>query len=327
MKKEDSVKYLGDYISSDGSNKTNIIEREKKGIIINNQLKSLINEISLGGHYFKIGLLYRDTNIVNGLLFNSEVRYGLRQTKIDILESIDEMYMRQLFGAHSKTPIEAFYLESGKVLLRYVLKSRRLMYWWSLVRLSEDKMLSKFYYAQKNNPVKDDWINQVDKDKKELNINLNDNDIKRMSKYMFKKFLKEKIKSATLKYLNELKKKHIKVENLQSTELKCSKYLMDTRISKVDAKLLFKFRTRMYPVKANFSTKYQNNMLCDLCISAECMQQHLLQCPILKSFIPELKSTTLKYEFLFGNIEEMKQIVKILKQISEVREQLLQDIN
>ena len=131
-----------------------------------------------------------------------------------------------------------------------------------------------------------------------------------MSKYRFKKLLKKKIKTATLKYLNGLKQKHIKVENFQSTDLKCSNYLMDKSFSKIDARLLFKFRTRMYSVKANFSTKYENNMLCDLCTSAECTQQHLLQCPVIKEFIPEIKSSTVKYEYLFGNIEEMKQIVK-----------------
>ena len=38
MKKEDSVKYLGDYISSDGSNEANIVDREKKGVGINSNL-------------------------------------------------------------------------------------------------------------------------------------------------------------------------------------------------------------------------------------------------------------------------------------------------
>ena len=84
------------------------------------------------------------------------------------------------------------------------------MYWWQLVNTNEDEMLSKFYNAQRNNPVKDDWTTQIDKYKLELNINLNDEDIKGISRYKFKKYLKTKIKMATLAYLNKLKKKHIK---------------------------------------------------------------------------------------------------------------------
>ena len=86
MERVDTVKYLGDYVSSDGSNTANILAREQKGNGIVNQLTSLINDISLGSHYFKIGLLYRDTNLINGLLFNSEVLkphfFNLIKTKV-----------------------------------------------------------------------------------------------------------------------------------------------------------------------------------------------------------------------------------------------------
>ena len=64
--------------------------------------------------------------MINGILFNSEVWYGVKKKEIEILESIDESYLRQMFVAHSKTAKEAFYLESGKVPLRYIIKSRRL---------------------------------------------------------------------------------------------------------------------------------------------------------------------------------------------------------
>ena len=93
--------------------------------------------------------------------------------------------MRQLFGAPSKTPIEAFYLESGKLPLRFIIQNRRLMYWFHLVKIGEDKMLHKFYKAQQNIPVKKDWTSQVEQDKKDLDINFSDDDIKQMSKYKF----------------------------------------------------------------------------------------------------------------------------------------------
>ena len=101
---------------------------------------------------------------------------------------IDEAYLRNLFKAHSKTPIEAFYLETGKLPLRYILKSRRLMYWWHIEKLREEKMLSKFLKAQKNNPVRNDWILQVTKDKEEFNIDIDDTELKKMSKNVYKKY-------------------------------------------------------------------------------------------------------------------------------------------
>ena len=69
MEKVDTVKYLGDYISSDGSNTVNIAEREKKGSGINAQVLSLLKEVRLGSHYFDIGLLYTVPVIINELFF------------------------------------------------------------------------------------------------------------------------------------------------------------------------------------------------------------------------------------------------------------------
>ena len=47
---------------------------------------------------------------------------------------------------------------------------------------------------KENIPVKDNWRTLIGKDKLELNINLNDEDIKVISKHKVKKFLKTKIK-------------------------------------------------------------------------------------------------------------------------------------
>ena len=43
----------------------------------------------------------------------------------EILEGIDEAFLRQLFGAHSKTPIEALYLKSGKIPIRYIINKTK----------------------------------------------------------------------------------------------------------------------------------------------------------------------------------------------------------
>ena len=200
------------------------------------------------------------------------------------------------------------------------------MYWWHLVNLSEDKMLYKFYQAQRNNPVKDDWTTQIDKDKEELNINLSDSDIKEMSKFNFKKLIKEKIKISTMDHLNQLKESHSKIKNIEYPDLKCSDYLVNKIISTKEAKMLFKFRTRMYSVKANFRSKYENNMLCDLCLTSDCSQSHLFICPVIKAFVPELVDTPVKYEHIFGSTNQMKEAVKLLEKICEIREQLIEDI-
>ena len=55
----------------------------------------------------KTGFLYRETNVINKLLCNSEAWYGLKETEIYTFQKIYEAYLRNLFEAHSKTPIES----------------------------------------------------------------------------------------------------------------------------------------------------------------------------------------------------------------------------
>ena len=111
MKKVDSVKYLGDEISSDGRMDKNIENRYNKGIGIKSQIIPLVKEISLGSNYFEIGLLLRDTNLINGILFNSEVWYGLLQRHVEELEKIDEIYITSLLDAHSKQQLKPYILK------------------------------------------------------------------------------------------------------------------------------------------------------------------------------------------------------------------------
>ena len=70
----------------------------------------MLDEVSLGAHYFEIGLMLRESMLINGLLFNSEIWYGVSKSDISELEEIDKLLLRKLLQAHSKTPIESFYL-------------------------------------------------------------------------------------------------------------------------------------------------------------------------------------------------------------------------
>ena len=60
MKTVDYDKYLGDIISSDSSNTKNIESKVSKAIGIISQIMALLNEVSLGSHYFKIALMLRE---------------------------------------------------------------------------------------------------------------------------------------------------------------------------------------------------------------------------------------------------------------------------
>ena len=55
------------------------------------------------------------------MLSSAESWYGLNLTHIEMIQEIDINYLRKLLNAHSKTAKESFYLETGKILPRFII--------------------------------------------------------------------------------------------------------------------------------------------------------------------------------------------------------------
>ena len=78
------------------------------------------------------------------------------------------------------TPKEALYIILGKLPLKYIIKTRRLMYWWKLIHTDEKELTNKFYRAQKLMKEKTDWIQQIIQDLKDLNLKISDEEVSNM---------------------------------------------------------------------------------------------------------------------------------------------------
>ena len=109
--------------------------------------------------------------------------------------------------------------------LRYYLSAKRVNFLHYILNLDENDLLKKFYNCQQNNPSKADWCLTVEEDLKELEIELNMSEIKNMSRNSFKSLVKKKSNAAAIKYLNNLKSSHSKLDNLTYTTLEIQPYL------------------------------------------------------------------------------------------------------
>ena len=125
--KVNKEKYIGDIIANDGSNDENIKERMNKGYGIVNEIISIIDEIPLGPYRIPTGLKLREAMLLNGMLFNSEIWYDVKEDELNKLSNVDEYLLRKILQAPAKTPIEALYLETGCIPIKYLVKQRRLM--------------------------------------------------------------------------------------------------------------------------------------------------------------------------------------------------------
>ena len=94
MKSVNKETYLGEILSSDGRIDLNIEDRCKKGAGIVNNIIAILNEVSFGYYYFEMALLFRQSMLINSILCNVEVLYGLNNGHIEALESVDRNLLR-----------------------------------------------------------------------------------------------------------------------------------------------------------------------------------------------------------------------------------------
>ena len=270
-------KYLGDILTTDGKIDQNIIARCSKGIGKVNEIMGMLQEISFGPHYFKMALLFRNSILISSMLGSSEVLYGLTNSHIEKLEQVDRIFFRRLFQVPNCTTIEAFYLETSAVPVRFILMSRRLLYLWDILQKNESELVRKVFDAQKMFTVKNDWVLQVQSDLEECGIFLKDNEIAKMKRISFKKLVTDKINLLSAKYLCSLKERHSKSVYLQYSK-EMQPYLRNESLSIELKKLMFRIKNRLIDVKTNFKGKYKDNLKCRLCDNPEESQPHLVEC-------------------------------------------------
>ena len=197
MKHSNREKYLGDLVDKSGSNKVNIEARQAKGYGIVTNILAIINEIPLSHWRVEAGLRLRQALFVNGCLFNSEAWHGVKITDIKLLEKVDESLLRGILNAHSKIPVEALYLETGSVPIRYIISSRRLMYLHSILQRDSDELVRKVYEAQKVVITPGDFLELVEEDKELINLEISEDEIKSMKKAKFITIVRRKITRRT----------------------------------------------------------------------------------------------------------------------------------
>ena len=282
MQTSDREKYLGDVITSSAKIDENVQMRHDKGIGISNQIMSTLKEVSFGVFHFEMGLLFRTTQLINGILFNTEALFSITEKHILLLEDCDKYLMRSLFNAEMGTPIESFFIETSTIPIRFIIQARRIMFYWTMLRKNKEELAKRVFLAMKEFPDKTDWYSQVKKDLTECCIEETEDEIKAMSEYKLKNLLREKIKENSQDYLTTLQVKHSKSLYLHQGP-KMQEYLYCSQLTIKQKQLLFKLRSGVTPNKANFKTKYQNDLSCILCKRAGTVEnlQHLLSCTFL----------------------------------------------
>ena len=306
-------KYLGDVIMASGSNCLNIQERMRRGYTAVNQIMQMLEELCLGKYFFETANILRRSLLLSTLLSNSEAWYNLTKKDIENLEKVDEALLRKIFSAQCTTPLEVLYLETGNIPIRFILMSRRLNFLHYILNQNEDSLLRSVFDAQVDNPIRGDWVKQIELDIRDIGLFLTFDQIKIMSKEMFKKIVKEKVKKKSFEYLTKIQATHSKAKNIVYRELSLQTYLgSKSSLTIREKSLIFAARARMLDVKANFKIG-KTDLRCRKCLVDEETQKHLLKCSKLRDNSIVSDSNIPDYEDLYSmDREKVEAIGRVL---------------
>ena len=259
---------------------------------------------------------------VNSVLCNVDVWYGLTSLETETFDKLDYILLRKILGAPRSSPIEAFYLELGIIPLSILLKQKRINYLYYLLSRDKSEMLSRFFWTQWENPVKNDWTEIVRQDLADFGMSADPEYLKKYSNFTFKKQVKNKAKEFAFDKLMELKNAHSKMNSISYSELKLQSYfsLPETNITEI--RKVFLFRTRMANFSENFRNRSDVSRLCPLCDLHLDNQIMIAQCKVISDQFKGSVQQILKNIYSQSIVKNsVKELVKVL----EYREKIMKE--
>ena len=277
MKQVDVACYLGDHFNRQGNNSDLCEERvtKAKGTII--ELCSLCKGINMENKQIESMLLLYKTVFISRLIYNCEAWSNLTPKDYLTLQASQLTYLRNVLEVSKATPIAAMYLELGILPVRYETEMRQLLFLKCLLDRKHADPCLRTYIEMLKFENETNQANNVLGLRRDYNLPVNDDNIKKMSVSHWKYFVKCAIfKEALLQLQVELssnrKTNHI---TYQHFSLKPNDYLL--QLPSHLARLVFKAKTRTLDIRVNYKRKYKNGLHCPFCSEYERFE-HIFKC-------------------------------------------------
>ena len=166
----------------------------------------------------------------------------------NILEPLivaDNFLLWSILGAHSKSKTSMLYLETSSLMIHHIMSCRRLIYLHEILSRPISEVLRRVYEASKSDIIKGDYIHLVRKDFDWIGVQFSEENIVKMPKEAYIKFIKQKVRKAALEELKNLQENSSKVKNIPYEELKKPQaYLTSSSFSNEECSILFNLRAK-----------------------------------------------------------------------------------
>ena len=138
IKRVEHLKYLGDFIKSQGDNSDLIKSRVDRSLRSITELISMCKDAYLGSKQIEIILLLYRSVYLPRLIYNCESRFKLTKGDICELQKAQRRYLRSIMEAPGSTHVAATYLEMDVLPIEYEIDIRRLRFLWTILQKNND---------------------------------------------------------------------------------------------------------------------------------------------------------------------------------------------
>ena len=133
IKETESYKYLGDIITNDGKNTSNIQARKNKATATTISIKTIASNETFREIRTSVLIELHDTTTLSALLTNSE-SWNLNKTEKLELERIEIQSIKLLFDLPAHTPTPALIYSFGLLYTSLRIEQRQLIYLWKVAQ-------------------------------------------------------------------------------------------------------------------------------------------------------------------------------------------------
>ena len=121
-------KYLGVWINSSGSYKTNIMKKKEKVSFMITTIKMVANDKNMGKMATRARIKMMESVIMPSILYGSEAYAQITKEEMKELEKIQGEILRRILEVPKTTPYEALLMETGVVTMEARVDYKKIMF-------------------------------------------------------------------------------------------------------------------------------------------------------------------------------------------------------
>ena len=317
IENDESLVYLGHVLSQKGGNMKNILHKKNRSIGTQKLIPKLIKH--LGPYTFEAAIIYIKSLLRTSILYGAETMFNVTEKELRTLETTEESVLQTVFQTKRSCSRHLLYLESGMIPARYQVHRQMINFLQYLLIQPDSSLLNRVFIAQKHNPTRGDWVQNVTKLLSEYDIKMTLSEIRNMKPSLYKSMVKRKVHDKAFKDLIKKKNDGQKGSLIKYEKLEMATYLLSkSNISVKDKIEMYAIRCEMNELPFNYGEKTN----CEMGCQAQVMNnEHILNCPALNCDASRMNIT----EILNGNNKQKLKTLNKFKENMKRRTEYLRD--